>query len=187
MIRTNIELLQYIEKLRKENDNNSFILEDFSPKHKLIVQNKATYYVYIVKSGIAKCYLTQDTGSDFIQEFFGEGELFGEIETISEGSSFCSVESISRLFVYKIHKSHFLELLKEDNKFNSIILKTMANKIRYKAIRHSHNQSNSIKSNITRLYSLFPYFISDISKQDISNYLGINIRSLNRILREINH
>ncbi|WP_157698971.1 cyclic nucleotide-binding domain-containing protein [Bernardetia litoralis] len=79
------------------------------------------------------------------KSFFGEGELFGEIEIINESLSFCAIESISDVVVYKISKIHFSELLENDKKFNRLVIKTMANKIKNKAIRHSHNQPHSIK------------------------------------------
>ncbi len=184
MIRTNSELLEYVSRNIK-NTTTYFIEEKIANKQVLVEQNQKVLYAYVIKTGIAKCYLTEDTGNDFIQEFFGEGELFGEIEIINESLSFCAIESISDMVVYKISKIHFSELLQNDKEFNALIVKAMANKIKYKALRHSHNQSHSIKSNLLRLKKQFPELMKIISKQDIANYLGITLRSFNRILKEI--
>ena len=76
MIRKNADLLQYItEKLLKESED-TIIAQSFSSGEKIVDQKKRVFSVYIIKSGITKCYLTEDNGVDFIQEFFGEGEIF---------------------------------------------------------------------------------------------------------------
>lgn len=184
MIRTNLELLEYVSRNIK-NIKTHFIEEKITKNQILVEQNQKILYAYIIKTGIAKCYLTEDTGNDFIQEFFGEGELFGEIEIINKSLSFCAIESISNMVVYKISILHFLEILENDKEFNKLIIKAMANKIKYKSIRHAYNQSHSIKSNLLRLEKQFPKLMTVISKQDIANYLGITLRSFNRILKEV--
>lgn len=184
MIRTNSELLKHINSDIKK-ASTYFIEEKIKTGVCLIEQNQRIFDVYIIKSGIAKCYLTQDTGNDFIQEFFGEGEVFGEVEALQQEQSFCAIEAISDMEIYKISANHFLELLENDKAFNKLIFKSMASKIKYKAIRHSYNQSHSIKLNLLRLKKQFPSLFSIIPKQDIANYLGVTLRSFNRVLQEI--
>ncbi|WP_291725912.1 Crp/Fnr family transcriptional regulator [Bernardetia sp.] len=184
MIRTNTELLEYISNAIKM-PSTYFVEEKIKKNTCWIEQNQKIFHVYVIKSGVAKCYLTQDTGNDFIQEFFGEGELFGEVEAIRDGQSFCAIEAILDMEVYKIATTHFLELLENDKVFNKLIFKSMASKIKYKAIRHSYNQSHSIKLNLLRLKKQFPNLFSIIPKQDIANYLGVTLRSFNRVLQEI--
>ncbi|QCX39061.1 Crp/Fnr family transcriptional regulator [Aureibaculum algae] len=182
MIRTNIELLEYIEAFR--NSIHYFIEEEIQKEQKIIYQNRNSSFGYIIKNGIAKCFLTDENGNDFIQEFFSEGELFGEIEIINNTNNFCTVESISEMTVYKISKTNFQYLLENDQKFNNLIMKSFAKKIQYKAVRHSYNQLHSIKSNLFRLQQSTLDFMEIISKNDIASYLGISLRSLNRILKD---
>jgi CRP-like cAMP-binding protein len=185
MIRTNIELLEYIEA--SVNSPRYFIEEYLQKEQKIIEQNRNSSFGYIIKSGITKCYLTDENGNDFIQEFFSEGELFGEVEILNNTKSFCTIEAISEVIVYKISTTNFKYLLENDKKFNNLILKSFAKKIQYKALRHSHNQLHSIKSNLFRLQESTLDFMRIISKNDIASYLGISIRSLNRILKDRNH
>lgn len=185
MIRSNKELFTYVSEHKNLNTNPFFTKENVTPGQKLIEQNKSDFYVYIIKKGIAKCYLTQDTGEDFIQEFFGKGEVFGEIEAINHATSFCTIEAITEMIVYKISKIDFIKLVERDPEFNIILIRSMAHKIKYKALRHAYNQSHSIASNLTRLQKQFPELTTYISKQDIANYLGITLRSLNRVLKDM--
>ncbi len=185
MIRVNKGFLDYVTTL-KNADKHSAITEQEAGVGKKIVTEKTTvFFVYVVKAGLAKCYLTEDTGNDFIQEFFGAGEVFGELEMFTQDFSFCTIEALTPIKYYKIPKTAFLNLIKNDSKFNSLVLKLLASKIRYTALRHSYHQSHSLEINLKRLIQEFPDLLQKISKKDIANYLGVTLRSLNRAIKTL--
>jgi len=184
MKQTNLDLLTYIEKSIKH-DNNPFVMNNFTKNQYILEQNKRNFDVFILKNGLAKCFLTVDTGNDFIQEFFSVGDLFGEIEVINNSVNFCAVTSLTDLTVYRITSNEFLKLMHTDSVFNNLIIKIMANKIHSKALRHSFNQTHAIELNYLRLIKEIPDLRRLISKLDIANYLGITLRSLNRVLVKI--
>lgn len=182
MIRANKNILNYMLSEEKHSNEN-ITLHKVGSNFKIIKQDQYIFNVFVLKTGIAKCYLTTEDGNDFIQEFFGEGQIFGEVEAIHNNSSICSVESINDVEYYAINKEYFKKLLNGDKKFSNLMLETLTNKIAYKAHRHSYNQYNSIESNIKRLKNIFPQLIQIIPKKDIANYLGVTLRSLNRALK----
>jgi len=185
MIRVNNDLANYVNRLHCSKTNDLVTEENVTSKQLIIEQGKQVFSVYIIKSGIVKCYMTQDTGLNFIQEFFGEGGIFGEIEMFNNKASFCSIETITNCSAFKIRKDDFHILLNQDKIFNQLILKALALKVEDKAIRHSHNQSHTIKSNFLRLKKSFPNLNEIIPKKDLANYLGITERSLNRTLNDL--
>ncbi|UNY99409.1 Crp/Fnr family transcriptional regulator [Zhouia spongiae] len=182
MIRKNLKLLQYLIRTFPENNEHNISVVNYHPGEIILDQNKRVYSVHIVKKGIVKCYLTEDNGNDFIQEFFGDGELFGEVEVIKGGLSFCKIEAITPVEVFLVSETTFTSLLETNRQFNRLILEALTNKIQYKAIRHAYNQSHTIEDKLIRLQNEFPQLFRKISKSDIANYLGITIRSLNRTL-----
>ncbi|MEX0316036.1 MAG: Crp/Fnr family transcriptional regulator [Allomuricauda sp.] len=183
MIRINTELLNYITRLQRSGNYPMIVEGEAQAGEKIIVQKTKVFALYIIKTGMVKCYHTIDTGTYFIQEFFGEGEPFGEIEIFTGEFSFCTVEALTPISYFKISKTDLEELVKKDAAFNSLLFKMMASKIRYTAVRHSYNQSHSLKLNLKRLTDDFPDLLEKISKTDIANYLGITVRSLNRVLK----
>ncbi|MDG3583428.1 MULTISPECIES: Crp/Fnr family transcriptional regulator [Galbibacter] len=185
MIRKNADLLQYITKVLIHKTDNKLLEVLYSPTEIILDQRKKVFYVHIIKSGMAKCYLTEDNGNDFIQEFFSEGEIFGELEAINGDLSFCCIEAITPVQAYKIEAQYFNTLLEKDPTFNKLILKALAKKLNYTAIRHAYNQSHTLEDNLLRLQKQYPALIEQISKQDIANYLGITVRSLNRSLAKL--
>ncbi|WP_350284325.1 Crp/Fnr family transcriptional regulator [uncultured Croceitalea sp.] len=185
MIRINEKFLDYITKLEAMDSSKEIIKVEAAIGEALITQKTNVLFVYIIKKGLTKCYLTEDTGNDFIQEFFGEGEVFGELEVITGEFSFCTIETLTPVECYRISKETFLKLIKNDSIFNSLVLNLMATKIRYTALRHSYNQSHVIEDRLKGLYSSVPDLFTRITKNDIANYLGVTIRSLNRAIKTL--
>lgn len=183
MIRVNRKLVDFVSELHRLNGDEGISEQTFSPKTIVIEQGEKNRFVYIIKNGIAKCYLSNEDGFDFIQEFFGAGEIIGEVEMFDNDESFCSVETITDLVIYKISTKNFEKLLRENKKFNLLILRALISKIKYKAIRHAFNQSNRLEKNLLKLFEQFPDLFKTISKQDIAGYLGITERSLNRCIK----
>lgn len=184
MIRINPELATYVKKLY-DAGKHDISEEEFGPKHRIIEQDRRYNSVYFITEGISKCYISDENGKEFIQEFLGEGMEFGELEVFSKKHTICSVEAITQLKVLSISHTHFNALLDVDNHFNRLVMKALADKIRYKAPRHSYQHSYPIEDNIIRLKKIFPEFTEVISKKDISNYIGVTTRSLNRALKEL--
>lgn len=185
MIRTNKAFFNYITHLVLSENTHLFTLLTFKPTQQILVEGKNVFSIYIMKSGMVKCYLSTDTGSTFIQEFFGQGELFGEIELLDDIASYCTIEAIDEVAVYSIQKKDFLQLLDTDKKFNQLFIAALISKLKYKATRHSYNQSHVLEDKLMRLKMKFPDLEQVISKQDIADYLGITLRALNRTLKAL--
>lgn len=185
MIRKNKKFLNYLDEFNLNDPNNGIAEITFSSSEKIIEQKRNVHSVFIVKSGIAKCYMTEDTGKDFIQGFFGEGHIFGELELLNVNLSFCTIEAITEMVLFKIPGNQFNNLLENNKNFNYQILKLLASKIRFSSLRHSYQQSHPSLHNFLRLKENFPELTNKISKQDIANYLGITERTLNRTLNSL--
>lgn len=184
MIRTNNNLLSYINNLKTEYQS-FFIEEHFDKKTVIAKEGSRIKWIYIIKEGITKCSLTNEEGKEFIQEFFGKGMKFGELEAINDKAIYCSMSSITKVVTYKISHKNFHLLLNEDAEFNHLVLLSLVTKISNKGPRFALQQQKTVKDNIDKLLVDFPDILNQIPKQDVANYLGITIRSFNRVLSEI--
>lgn len=185
MIRENKELLNYVDRLFRKGSEEGLIQQTFNPDHLIIQQDTTVRSVYIIIDGIAKCWLTEDNGKDFNQEFFGVGEIFGELEVIKNTLSICNIEAITNMYVYKISTTLFNQLLQKDKVFNRLIIKALAEKVSYTAIRAANQQSYSAECNLKKIMKAYPEPTKLFGKQDLANYLGITLRSLNRMLKKL--
>ncbi len=184
MIRKNIDLLNFISNL-KEEEHLYFIEENCTSKTIIAQQDTRTKWVYIIKQGIAKCSLNDDNGNEFIQEFFSEGMKFGELEVFNNKAIYCAMIAITNVVYYKISHENFTALLNSNKTFNTIVLKSLVTKLSEKGPRFAFQQNRTIKDNIFKLFQEFPTVLNIIPKQDIANYLGITLRSLNRSLNDL--
>ncbi|GAA4275262.1 Crp/Fnr family transcriptional regulator [Aquimarina gracilis] len=183
MIRTNHELLDFFSKNCEENEFIKY--EQFHPGKKIINQGSLVRGVYIIEKGIGKCYVEEENGKIFIQEFFGKGEILGEVEIFDDALSFSNVEAVTRISAYRIEKNDFYKLIEKKNEFGIILFKAMAVKLRNTAKRASSQQSYPLEYNLKKLLQLSSAETEHISKNDMASYLGITLRSLNRKIKQI--
>ncbi|WP_422858705.1 Crp/Fnr family transcriptional regulator [Flagellimonas sp. S174] len=185
MIRTNIELKEYIIDVTKDK-NSDFVRIGYTASDKVIEQGSRVKNIYIMIEGLIKCFLIEESGKEFVQEFFGTGELFGELEIVNGSTSLCAVEAITDIEVFKIKHEKFLKLIEKDKKLNRLYINALTSKIYYKGTRHSYNQLHTLEEKLSSLSQFDENARSKIHKQDLASYFGVSIRSLNRALRKLN-
>jgi len=180
MIRTNQDLLAFATQLP------GIRLQTYQPGQQLLRQDDKPHPVYFVKQGIAKCYITEDNGKDYILEFFGEGEIIGELEVLRNNASMLStVEAITELEVYRTDSATFLDALESNRTFNRAILQELATRVSQLAVRASYQQLYPVEYALLKILSLFSNQAIPLSKQDLADYLAISVRSLNRTLKQL--
>lgn len=182
MIRTNPSLLAKMHELQLQGRAQRRI---FPSGSYIIEQDRWLHHVFVLEEGLAKCAISLPNGEEFLQEFFGEGSLFGEIEAIHSRKSFCSVQAISEVRVLEMSQSDFTNCMASQPPFAELIIKSLAEKVYNKAVRHGYQRSSTVVENVQALYVQFPALVERINKGDIARYLGITVRSLNRALKEL--
>ncbi|PRY05020.1 Cyclic nucleotide-binding domain-containing protein [Pontibacter ummariensis] len=130
MLRTNISSLSFIERLHaKKEHNGSLTLETFPAGDLLLKQGEKATKVLIVKTGITKCFFSEENGKDYILEFLGEGEIVGEIEFLRQIKCLCSVEAVTKVEAYAIAVPFFSNLLEINLELNKLLLDELAERI----------------------------------------------------------
>jgi CRP-like cAMP-binding protein len=186
MIRKNLQLLELMEGLAENAAlKGAITLRHFHARHRLIQQDQKGELVYIIRSGITKCFITEENGKDFILEFLGDGEVLGELEAIRGQDAFSSVEAVTPLSVFMMSRVQFLYLLRTQPELNAIILELLATRVANSAIRVARQQLYSLSELLPQLLSALDSQGIHFTKQDLSEYLGISVRSLNRLLKEV--
>ena len=180
MLRTNLLLLSFIEKAYNEDTNKGITLKDY-PK------GEQSYKIAIIRSGFAKCFYSEENGKDFILEFLGKGEIIGEIEALRNIKYLCNVAAVTDVQAYVFSTSYFKSLLDDNHHFGRILLEELAERIINTSSRAAHQQLYTIKHGLSKLLDLQEKQGIKLSKADMASYLGIEIRSLNRALKNLDH
>jgi CRP-like cAMP-binding protein len=168
----------------KASSRGAITLRNFSIGQQLIEQDQHSRSVYIIKSGIVKCFITEDNGKDYILEFLGEGEMLGEIEAIRQLPTLCTIEAITPVTTYTISHVQFSHFLQTIPDFSSILIDLLATRVAHSSTKAARQQLYTLAEILPRLLSTLNSQQITFTKQDLSEYLGISVRSLNRLLKD---
>ncbi len=186
MLPTNQSFLEYIEQAYNAKPGQDTIaLKQFTKQHQLVIQGQQLSKIYLIKEGITKCFFYEDNDKEFIVEFLSKGEIIGEIEGIKKNRAMCTVEAITDVEAYSMSVAYFRELLEKDLQFNHLLIDVFAQRIINTATRASFQQLYTVAHSLLKLQQLIGKLDIKLSKDDMAAYLGINIRSLNRALKEL--
>jgi CRP-like cAMP-binding protein len=184
MIRKSPAILRIMDELAGDGLTGRYILpRNFHKGHLLIGQGTTTTNVFFIRSGIVKCSFAENSDKEFILEFLGEGEVLGELEAITKAPAMSSVQAISDLSVYMLDKATFLDLLRKNEAFNIAVMELMAVRLTDTAIRSARQQLNPLEHNLSQLLAALEHEKLPCTKQELADYLGITLRSLNRMLK----
>ncbi|MGE8552518.1 MAG: Crp/Fnr family transcriptional regulator [Chryseobacterium jejuense] len=185
MLRTNQSFLSHIERLYREENGENILLESFSKEQKLLIQDQSVSKVMLIKDGITKCYFEEENGKEYIVEFLGSGEILGEVELIKNIPCLCGIEALTDVVTYTISLPYFNELIQKDLILNNLLLNSFAERIINTSSRASYQQLYTVEHTLTQLLKMQSKQNIQISKEDMAAYLGITVRSLNRILKDL--
>lgn len=183
MIRTNAGVVAHVAHLAEHEPG--IVALHLAAGHLLMRQAQHVRSVYFVRKGVVKCYITEPNGKRYILELLGEGEMLGELEAFNQTPCLTQVEALTPLEVYQMDTECFWRLLRHDWQFNQLILKALALRLTHTAGRASYQQNYPLEYSILKLVQMFEHQPFELSKQDLANYLGTTVRSLNRSLREL--
>lgn len=187
MVLKNENLLKLITAIAIASNTNKLEVVHFKKNEHIVDENKFLKYLYVIKEGVCKCVINESKNDKkFIIEFIGSGEIIGEIEAILGTKTMAQVIAITNLVVFKIELNTFKKLLDENKKFNDLILIELANKLKNTGVRTSIQQLNTIGSSLIKILKIQKEQNLIFSKNDLAEYLGITIRSLNRELKKLN-
>ncbi|MGU3374953.1 Crp/Fnr family transcriptional regulator [Chryseobacterium sp. M5A1_1a] len=185
MLRTNQSFLSYLEELYHHQNGENIVLQSFSRGEIVLIQDQPISKVMLIKEGITKCYFAEENGKEYIVEFLGNGEIIGEVELIKNIPCLCGVEALTETIVFTINLDYFRNLIKNDLILNNLLLDSFAERIINTSSRASYQQLYTIEHTLTQLLTMQSKQNIQISKEDTAAYLGITVRSLNRILKDL--
>lgn len=184
MLRTNSNLLAFIEKLYAEQlRKDDIILRSFNTGERLLEQDVKISKVFIIREGVTKCYLTEENDKAYIFEFLGKGEIIGEIEALKHKECLCTVEAIKPVTAYCMSAAFFLSLIESNLDLNQILLHELTDRVLNTSRRSSFQQLYALEYGLSKLLQLQEKEQISLSKDDMAAYLGITIRSLNRTMK----
>ena len=143
--------------------------------------------VFILKSGRLKTYSLSENGTKHLIKIYENGELLGDVEVFTDCSVICYLEGMDDGEIYVIKREHFLQWMEQDFNVSLYIVRQLAQKLINTGIKMQSAVSYPLKYQVL-LYIwkyISQYNSNCIPKLLIVEELGSNIRSINRILKQL--
>ncbi|WP_052732305.1 Crp/Fnr family transcriptional regulator [Hymenobacter terrenus] len=182
MVKSSLALLEYLNRAATNSFAGQLERVAFRRGQLLLQQDEDARGIYVLLSGVVKCFITEENGRCFVLEFLGEGEILGELELLTEQATLNHVEVLTEGEAYWLEASAFTRL-QQDTEFSALLLRELATRLRRTARRASYQQVYPLEYAVLQLLSLFDDHQQPISKQDLADYLAVPVRSLNRVLK----
>lgn len=185
IIRTGSEILNFLQQAKGFLQLSGVTELSFGVGDVIIQQGQIGTDIFLISEGLTKCFVTEANGKEFVQEFLGKGQLVGEIEVLLGSRSFSSVIALSKVSAIKISRFAFDTVQAEYPYFNALLAKALAVKLKDTAVRASYQQTYATEKTLKNLMMLSKDSKVRLIKSDISSYLGITPRALNRLLKKL--
>lgn len=143
--------------------------------------------VFILKNGRLKTYSLSENGNKHLIKIYENGELLGDVEIFTDSSVICYLEGMDDGEIYVIKREHFLQWMEQDFNVSLYIVRQLAQKLINTGMKMQSAVSYPLKYQV--LLYIFKYIsqykTNCIPKLLIVEELGSNIRSINRILKQL--
>ena len=143
--------------------------------------------VFLLKNGRLKTYSLSENGNKHLIKIYENGELLGDVEIFTDSSVICYLEGMDDGEIYVIKREHFLQWMEQDFNVSLYIVRQLAQKLINTGMKMQSAVSYPLKYQV--LLYIFKYISqyknNCIPKLLIVEELGSNIRSINRILKQL--
>lgn len=174
------------------------LLDRYVKRKRLLKRGEALYrigdeftYVYAIRSGSVKTYVSTDDGRLQITGFHVPGELLG-LSAIDEKRYNCEAVALETTSICEISAECFEELVREIPSIHYQMLRMMSREIRHNqglmlllGRKNAEERLATFLLSLSRRFAMRNYsptqFNLNMSRGDIGNYLGIAEETVSRI------
>lgn len=164
-----------------------FVDMNFNTLDKILIQNEVCDSVYIIKKGTVKVYSITPNGVKYLERTHCESGLFGGLEVFSNKPLLNYVEALEPCKAIKISKESFFEWIKYDSDFSLYVHIELSKKMYHASINNKANVVYNLKYRL--LFFLWNFYnehnLNTVHKDILVEGVGSNIRSVNRIIKEL--
>lgn len=161
-------------------------LKDYKANTQIVKLNETPSKVYMLVSGIVRCYLSTESGKEFNKNFFLPISFFGSLTALlKKQPSLFVFEALSNCRVYEVHYDKLMLLSKKHKSVNMLYSKVLESVY----VAYEKRLIELISLDATERYLEMRKQIAQIDdlipQYHIASYLGITPVQLSRIRKKI--
>lgn len=181
------ELLRLYAR-RCEEQGSCTVEKTFRAGEFLIHQGETPQKVFLLLKGAVKIYHSTLKGNEFLMAIVGPGEILGEAEILTGEPQTCSVKTLWESKVAVLSRKAYLDWLSEDKCFSLSVNQVLCYRLQNISTRAATHLSYPLEYSILKLFQRLAEekktTVLKITKNEIADYLGASVRSINRILKK---
>ncbi|WP_406683942.1 Crp/Fnr family transcriptional regulator [Seonamhaeicola sp. MEBiC1930] len=142
--------------------------------------------IYMLVSGVVRCYLTTESGKEFNKTFYFPVGFFASLTgLVTNKPSMFAFEAMTECKLYEVDYKSFMEICKKNQKLNTLHSKVLE----FAYMSYEKRLVELMSLNATQRYLALkeelPEVDSIIPQYHIASYLGITAVQLSRIRKKI--
>jgi len=151
-------------------------------------------FYYQVVSGRVRWVSINEDSRDFIQLMADKGESFGELPLFDDGPYAATAIADEDCVLIRLHKSNFLQLIKDNTELHFAFTKLMSERMRFKFMTFREMAYHNPEHHIS---SLLTYFKTNnkhtcpkckqiqLTRQQIADMTGLRVETVIRVMRHL--
>jgi CRP/FNR family cyclic AMP-dependent transcriptional regulator len=160
----------------------------------IFAEGQHGHFYYQLVSGSVRWVNINDQGKEFIQNLIEPGECFGEFPLFDDDVYAASAIANENSIILRLHKSSFLQLLKEEPEIHFAFSKMMTQRLRFKFFLLKELAYADSEHRITALFSYFKKSKRNIcqecnqvklTRQQIADMTGLRVETVIRSIRHL--
>lgn len=160
----------------------------------IFMEGNCCNFYYQVVSGSVRWVNIDDDGKEFIQTIIAAGECFGELPLFDDGAYAASAIADTDTILLRLHKSSFLQLLRDNPDIHLSFTRLLAERVRFKfALLRSialHSPEEKIATLLQHFKKEHKNICSDcnqlkLTRQQIADMTGLRVETVIRSMRNM--
>ncbi|MBS1915383.1 MAG: Crp/Fnr family transcriptional regulator [Bacteroidetes bacterium] len=160
----------------------------------IFLEGQQCNFYYQLVSGSVRWVNIDEEGKEFIQNFVEPGECFGEFPLFDDSPYAASAIANENSVIIRLHKSTFLQLLKEEPEIHFAFSKMLTERLRFKFLLLKELASSDSEHRIAVLIDYFKQSKKNIcpkcnkiklTRQQIAGMTGLRVETVIRSMRHL--
>jgi len=167
-------------------------LKTYNPAELIFSENSRADFYYQIKTGEIKMFNLNDTGKEFVQGIFYDGDSFGEPPLLGDFKYPASATAIKETQVYKLSKTKLFKLLTENPEVHLKFTKALAKRLYYKAtilkeisVHTPEHRILTLIDFLKRKYGSTERFQVELTRQQIADLTGLRVETVIRAVKQL--
>lgn len=165
-----------------------------SPGEMIFQEGAQSSFYYQLVSGKVKWVNVDDEGKEFIQTIIEPGECFGEFPLFDDEPFAASAIADQDSIIIRLHRSCFLDLIKENPVIHFAFTKLLTQRLRFKFLILKELAAHNPENSISTLLSYFKLHKKNIctkcnrlklTRQQIADMTGLRVETVIRTMRNM--